>query len=281
MNDSDTIQEAFADYYRSTGLAEETDSNKRHDLKAARRRRDHAGCALWGRRRQGAPPGSAGLPTGHEPRSVRVVESTCAEYSHASRLVAGRETGAPRRPHGAADGVYSRGGRHATLKRGCRACYTNENCVMTIAKRLIILLAVPLLAILGLGVLSRLQLSELATRSRYLAELQIPSLASLGNITRTFVNLRINVRDHLLATNPSERAKAQSEFAQNELRLTQLLSQYADTLISDEQDRRLLNDYRDQSRNWIDGAKQVMALAEEGRRDEAVARLYGSMGTLS
>ncbi|HRQ64413.1 MAG TPA: type I restriction endonuclease subunit R [Xanthomonadaceae bacterium] len=35
MNDADTIQEAFADYYRTTVLAEETDPNKLHDLKSA------------------------------------------------------------------------------------------------------------------------------------------------------------------------------------------------------------------------------------------------------
>ena len=35
MNDAETIQEAFADYYRTTILAEETDPNKLHDLKAA------------------------------------------------------------------------------------------------------------------------------------------------------------------------------------------------------------------------------------------------------
>ena len=35
MNDSDTIQKAFADYYRTTVLAEETDPNKLHDLKTA------------------------------------------------------------------------------------------------------------------------------------------------------------------------------------------------------------------------------------------------------
>ncbi|HET7584945.1 MAG TPA: type I restriction endonuclease subunit R [Gemmatimonadaceae bacterium] len=35
MNDADTIQMAFADYYRTTILAEETDPNKLHDLKAA------------------------------------------------------------------------------------------------------------------------------------------------------------------------------------------------------------------------------------------------------
>jgi type I restriction enzyme R subunit len=34
MNEADTIQKAFADYYRATILAEETDPNKLHDLKA-------------------------------------------------------------------------------------------------------------------------------------------------------------------------------------------------------------------------------------------------------
>lgn len=34
MNDADTIQKAFADYYRTTILAEETDPNRLHDLKA-------------------------------------------------------------------------------------------------------------------------------------------------------------------------------------------------------------------------------------------------------
>ena len=35
MNEADPIQEAFADYYRTTILSEETDPNKLHDLKAA------------------------------------------------------------------------------------------------------------------------------------------------------------------------------------------------------------------------------------------------------
>jgi type I restriction enzyme, R subunit len=35
MNDADTIQLAFSDYYRTTALAEETDPDKLHDLKAA------------------------------------------------------------------------------------------------------------------------------------------------------------------------------------------------------------------------------------------------------
>ena len=34
LNESDTIRDAFADYYRTTILSEETDPNKLHDLQA-------------------------------------------------------------------------------------------------------------------------------------------------------------------------------------------------------------------------------------------------------
>jgi type I restriction enzyme R subunit len=42
MNDADTIQKAFADYYRTTILSAETDPNKLHDLKA-----DLDGCQIY------------------------------------------------------------------------------------------------------------------------------------------------------------------------------------------------------------------------------------------
>jgi hypothetical protein len=83
---------------------------------------------------------------------------------------------------------------------------------MTIAKRLILLLAVPLVALLGLGVFTRHQLSDVEERARFVSETQIPSLAVLGNVSRTFSELRINVRSHMLATNDSPRARALSLF---------------------------------------------------------------------
>ena len=68
---------------------------------------------------------------------------------------------------------------------------------MTIAKRLILLLAVPLLALLGLGIFSRLQLANIEERSRFVAESQVESLAMLGNVSRSFAELRVYVRSHL------------------------------------------------------------------------------------
>jgi signal transduction histidine kinase/CheY-like chemotaxis protein/HAMP domain-containing protein len=140
---------------------------------------------------------------------------------------------------------------------------------MTIAKRLVLLLAVPILALLALGVFTRLQLTTIETRSRFVADLQIPSLATLGNISRAFAELRVELRNHVLATSDAERAKIRAEFERDEAEFARLLDDYERRLISDDRDRRLLNDYRAQYRIWLNRANQVMALSAGGRSEEA------------
>src|SRR5215469_729333 len=142
---------------------------------------------------------------------------------------------------------------------------------MTIAKRLTVLLALPLLALLGLAVFTRLQLSRIEEQSRFIAEKQIGSLASLGDITRCFAELRVAMRNDLLATNEAEQSKAQTAFETNQVEMTRLLRAYGDRLISDERDRREFNDYRDLFREWTVGARQIMTLAKERRREDAAA----------
>ena len=146
---------------------------------------------------------------------------------------------------------------------------------MTIAKRLVLLLAVPLLALIGLGVFSRLQLSTIEARSRFVAELQIPSLAALGNISRTLAELRVHARNDVLATSDEERASLRAEFTRDEAELDRLLDDYERTLVSSDRDRQLLNDYRGRYREWLEHVRQIMALSSAGRRDEASEMLRG------
>src|SRR5438445_9964151 len=151
---------------------------------------------------------------------------------------------------------------------------------MTIAKRLMVLLAVPLVALLGLGVFTRLQLSKIEERGKFVADSQSPRLALPGTLSRTFAELRVNVRSDLLATNQEERTKPRAAFNAGEAEVGRLLSRYADTLVSDARDRRLLNDYGELSRDWVKGAREVMSLAEGGRVAEGAALLNGSMAEL-
>ena len=149
---------------------------------------------------------------------------------------------------------------------------------MTIGKRLIVLVAVPLVALLVLGIFARIRLSEIEDRSRFVAETQLGSVAALGSISASFAELRVSVRNILLAADQSERAAARAAFDENERILTTLLQQYGDSFISDERDRQLLSQFQELNRQYVVEARQVMTLAEDGRHDEALTRFRSTAG---
>ncbi len=146
---------------------------------------------------------------------------------------------------------------------------------MTIAKRLIVLLTVPLIALIGLGVFTRLQLSAIEARSRFVAESRIVALATLGNFSRSFAELRVNVRSYLLATTDAQRKAARALFDDDERDVNRLLQQYQDRLVLTEKERRLAGEYQTLGREYIAAARQMMSLVDAGRASEAVALLNG------
>jgi two-component system sensor histidine kinase/response regulator len=142
---------------------------------------------------------------------------------------------------------------------------------MTIGKRLLLLLAVPLIALLGFGIFARIQLSRIEERSRFVSESQLAAVAVLGNISRSFAEIRVNLRSFLLAPDQNQRAEALAAFDEDDRVLAQLLQQYGDSFVHDERNRALFGDFRDLSRRYVSEARRVMALAQEGRNDEALA----------
>src|SRR4051794_9601564 len=80
---------------------------------------------------------------------------------------------------------------------------------MTIAKRLTLLLAVPLVVLATLGVLGIIQIARIRELTRFVADRQVPSLAVLGEITRTSTEMRVNIRNLLLARAGAEVAGTQ------------------------------------------------------------------------
>jgi PAS domain S-box-containing protein len=149
---------------------------------------------------------------------------------------------------------------------------------MTIGKRLIVLVAVPLVALLVSGIFARMRLSAIEERSQLVAVTQLGSLAALGSISASFAELRVSVRNMLLAANPGERAAARAAFDENDRSLAGSLRQYGEYFISDERDRQLFDRFQELNRQYVVEARQVMALAEEGRRDEAVAGFRNTAG---
>jgi len=144
---------------------------------------------------------------------------------------------------------------------------------MTIAKRLIVLLVVPLMAFAALGIFNWFQVTKVEKQSLFVSEKQIPSLATLGNITRNYVELRVAVRNHLLATNALEQTEARLVFETSEAEVNRLLNQYGDSMVSDDKDRRLFTGYQNLVGRIIAGDRQVIALSAQGRHEEAMALL--------
>ncbi len=140
---------------------------------------------------------------------------------------------------------------------------------MTIARRLLTLVAVPLLALLGLGVFIFLSLADIESRSRFVAENQIGSVTALAGINRRVEELRLTLRNHLLSEDRAQRKATNAQYAADKRKALEQVAVYGDTLISDEKDRGLLQDFRDALKDWMQGAEQVMALANAGQHDQA------------
>jgi len=147
---------------------------------------------------------------------------------------------------------------------------------MTIARRLILLVAVPLFILLGIWGITRVQMARVEDRIRFVAESRVVALARLGDISRSFAELRVNVRSFVLATNQSAQAAARKAYDIDRADLDRLLADYADKRVTSDQGRRFLNDYRAMSWEWMVSADRMMKLVAAGRNGEAVALMSGS-----
>jgi len=150
---------------------------------------------------------------------------------------------------------------------------------MTIARRVVLLAAATPLVLLALGVLNQTEISRIETRSRFVSQKQIGSLSVLGNVARAFEEMRVGLRDHLRAQEPAAQAAARKGFETRRGEIASLLQQYGDEFVSDDKDRRMLDEFRAASADWLNGAEAMMRLADSRRHDEASALLDGARMT--
>ncbi len=152
---------------------------------------------------------------------------------------------------------------------------------MSIVSRLITLVAVPLAVLIGLGVGATVQLGRIEERSRFVAETQVGSLSALGSICRRFPEMRVIVRGPFLTEDRAQQAQFRAALEAGDVELTRELDVYADTLVSDDKDRRFLASFRAAKVEFFDGARTAMDLVAAGRREEASALLLGDLADVA
>ncbi|MBV9442073.1 MAG: PAS domain S-box protein, partial [Acidobacteriaceae bacterium] len=145
---------------------------------------------------------------------------------------------------------------------------------MTIAHRLALLLALPIAVLVALSGFCIYELMNIQKNSRFLGEVQIESLAALGNISGRLEDARVELRNCLLAENTATIAEAAKTFDNKAAELTILLARYGDSLISDETDRRQYTEFRELNHDWTADAKRLISLASSGHTTEARDALF-------
>ncbi|HXJ79892.1 MAG TPA: response regulator [Candidatus Methylomirabilis sp.] len=151
---------------------------------------------------------------------------------------------------------------------------------MTIARRLLILLSVPLITLLALGVFMKLRLDQIEERGRFVAEKQIASLTVVATIAQIFEDLRTDVRSYFLEDVTAAREQYRQGFAREKAEAIKLLRQYEDTLVADDRDRRLTAEVREGMNEWILGAERAMSLGAGGDGRDVGARLNRTLAPL-
>ena len=146
---------------------------------------------------------------------------------------------------------------------------------MSISRRLLLLVAIPLLGLLALGLYTRSQLLTLEARTRFVAEEQLSSLVALAAIHRNISELRVTVRNRILENDPAAQAKQRAAFDAAKREAARLLADYEDSHVTDRKDGRLLGEFRVLQREWLVEAERIMALSEAGKSSEAREAMTG------
>ncbi|SFN09581.1 methyl-accepting chemotaxis protein [Formivibrio citricus] len=110
---------------------------------------------------------------------------------------------------------------------------------MGIANRIIMILTIALLSLLGVGGYALWGLGAAQTRFEYVQENTVPSVKALDEARVSVDQIRIAVRDHLLAENTAEKEAAEKHIAEHYQLALKNLNRYEKELLSDDTDKKM------------------------------------------
>jgi methyl-accepting chemotaxis protein len=145
---------------------------------------------------------------------------------------------------------------------------------MTISKKLLVTLCVALLSVLLVGMYGVWQLGQAQDRFQYVMSNTFPSLDSMSAARRSLTDMRIAVRDLLLAQTPEQKDSAKKTVQENEAKFDATLDDYLATKISNDEDRQLLETDKAAIIKYKNALEKVIALVEAGNITAATLAMH-------
>jgi PAS domain S-box-containing protein len=140
---------------------------------------------------------------------------------------------------------------------------------MTLARRMSMLVIVPLLGLGGMAGLGWFQLLRIEAQAVLLADRVTPSMAILAHLEHEMRLLQHNLSDHLLEEVPREDCEHIAGMREAQASLESHLAVLAQMALSSRLESDYASAYREKSTRWMSLAEQAMMLGTLGRREEA------------
>ena len=139
---------------------------------------------------------------------------------------------------------------------------------MTIAKQLLLLITCALLSLFVVGGVAIQQQRTLGTAIKNVNEFIVPSIELLADSQRELLTLRGAVLSHILNYDENKKAELDKAIASSEQALLASLKSY-EQVITDAEDRRLLDADRQAYANYAAVRDRVLAFSRKGQSDQA------------
>ncbi len=150
---------------------------------------------------------------------------------------------------------------------------------MTIAKRLIFLLAVPLAVLLALGFTTRQEMNQVEASTRYAAKSRIIALARIGDISRNYAEMAFYTRNSILEPDTAARVLSQAKGDAARREFLRLLDDYEKNWVGSAKGGQYLKELQTISGEWMTKMDEVKALATQGRTAEMKTMLSTQVTT--
>ena len=143
---------------------------------------------------------------------------------------------------------------------------------MTIAQRLIVLIASTTLCLLLLSGLSYLQMDKVYRAANYGNEDTVPSMLTLDRAATAFYRLQLWMLTHAVSLDAKKKVDIDKRIEQETARVEQELKNYAE-LVSDDEDRRLLAENQRLFTEFKDVVAAVVALSWDYEQENAILKV--------
>ena len=147
---------------------------------------------------------------------------------------------------------------------------------MKISGKIYLLVLIAMLGLVSITGVGQYEISKVFDSANFTTVNVMPSFNTIYKIKNSFRQIQISSRDYLLSKDTNERANLDQTIADEDANITKLLDYYERELLSDNEDKELLDQDRDALKRWLVVIEERMALARQGKEAEAYASVTTS-----